>query len=412
MKVWQAAILAVALSSGTACSDLTNAPTSLDTDPPRIEAPTDGPQRSVSSGSQTPPASVPPEYQHYTWIDVDVDAGWVDAHTAYGQTIVRYGGNNATADIDLSVRDGKGALIASNHGSAQASHVFPVERSLYASTNVYVTPTCGLVAQGTGTGSVYDSFLSASQSMLTWGKKIESGTKSVPQPECAPTTCLDASATNYGGPLPCTYPPPPAPPSGGDGAPAPPSFGTPTEPVVYEPGPSTPSGHWECTIWYMGTDYEREYCTWYGDYARIAAGDATRSRSAGELAGARTTLAADLPSVFVIVSDQVPADAMAVIERRRQGPFRNVLLVPSASLRPADFVAALRALADSRAKDGETPVKDLQLTLKGSVLDQQIPRAVREYAAAFTALVARAKRADAGAYGTRQVLEIRLADRR
>jgi hypothetical protein len=63
-----------------------------------------------------------------------------------------------------------------------------------------------------------------------------------------------------------------------------------------------------------------------------------------------------------------------VIERHMQGPYKNVLLVPSSTIRPAVLVAALQALADSRGIKGETPAKDLQLTLKGGVLDPQIPQ--------------------------------------
>jgi hypothetical protein len=102
---------------------------------------------------------------------------------------------------------------------------------------------------------------------------------------------------------------------------------------------------------------------------------------------------------------------MAVIERRRQGAFRNVLLVPSSTIRPAVLVAALRALSDSRGKAGETPAKDLTLTLEGGILDQQIPAAARDYAASFTALIANARRGDAGPYGLRPILELRLGDR-
>jgi hypothetical protein len=129
-------------------------------------------------------------------------------------------------------------------------------------------------------------------------------------------------------------------------------------------------------------------------------------------ATARTQSSTDLPSVFVIVSDQVPTDAMAVVERHTQGPFKNVLLVPSSTIRPAVLVAALKALADSRGTQGETPSKDLQLTLKGGILDQQIPAAARAYAASFTALIADAKRGQAGVYGVRPILELRLADRK
>jgi hypothetical protein len=422
MKTWQSKVLVLAAVLAAGCGELASLPTEVPHEgapridvphdsTPRIEVPSDSAQHYIAIGSQQPPGDVPQEFLgHYTWLDVSVDVGWSSPTQAYGQAIVRYWASNVTASIDLSVRNDKGTIVGQNSGASQDWFLLPKRGTLYASTNVTVSGTCGHIAQAKAGGSVWDSAISSAQGLLAWGNKSENAANSAVQPTCAPTTCLDASATNYGGPLPCAYPPPPPPPSGGDGSAPPPSESP--APPTYQPAPFVPNGHWECTIWYMGTDYEREYCTWYTDYARIAAGDATRARSAIDVAAARTALAADLPSVFVIVSDQVPADAMAVIERRRQGPFKNVLLVPSASLRPAAFVAALRALADSRARDGETPTKDLQLTLKGSVLDQQIPRAARDYAAAFTALVARAKHGDAGSYGTRQILEIRLGDRR
>src|SRR6185436_13198787 len=90
------------------------------------------------------------------------------------------------------------------------------------------------------------------------------------------------------------------------------------------------------------------------------------------------------------------------------GPYKNVLLVPSSTIRPAVLVAALQALADSRGIKGETPAKDLQLTLKGGILDPQIPAVARDYASSFTAMIANAGRGDAGPYGQRPILEIRL----
>ena len=223
---------------------------------------------------------------------------------------------------------------------------------------------------------------------------------------CAPPVCLDAGATNYGGPLPCTYPVP----GGGDGSTPPPTGGT-TQPPTYQPGPYVPSGHWECVIYFMGTDYQKEYCTWYADYARVPKSSPAFSLSAGTPTTASQP-AAVLPSVFVIISDQVPSDAIAVIERHTQGPYKNVLLVPSSTIRPAVLVAALQALADSRGIKGETPAKDLQLTLKGGVLDPQIPAVARDYASSFTAMIANAGRGDAGPYGQRPILEIRLGDRK
>ncbi|MFL5620721.1 MAG: hypothetical protein ACJ79A_20260 [Gemmatimonadaceae bacterium] len=172
-----------------------------------------------------------------------------------------------------------------------------------------------------------------------------------------------------------------------------------------------PSGHWECVIYFMGTDYEKEYCTWYADYAKLPKSAPMFALGARDDAR-RTLTSADLPSVFVIVSDQVPADAMAVIERHKQGPYRNVLLVSSSTIRPAVLVAALQALSNARSEQGETPAKDLQLTLKGGILDRQIPAAARDYAASFTALIANARRGDAGPYGLQPILELRLGDRR
>ena len=351
---------------------------------------------------------MPPEYQHYTWIDVRADAGWWNANTAYGQAIVEYGANNATAEVDLTVRNAQGAVIATNKGQSQASYIFPGEHTLVASTNAVVSQTCGAIAQATANGKAWDSFFTTTQSILKWGEKGGSDSRGAPQPACAPTTCLNTSASNYGGPLPCTYPSPP--PTGGDGSAPPPSGGT-TRPPTYQPAPFVPSGHWECVIYFYGTDYQQEFCTWYPDYARVPKSSPTFSLNAGAPASSTQT-SADLPTVFVIVTDQVPADAMAVIERRRQGPYRNVLLVPTSTIRPAVLVAALQALADSRGTKGETPAKDLQLTLKGGVLDQQIPASARDYAATFTTMIANARRGDAGAYGQRQILEIRLGDRK
>src|SRR6186997_2275964 len=112
MKSWQAAVSGLAMMCGLACSEFDTVPTQAAA--PRLEVPADGPDRAISPSSQNPPSGVPEEYQHYTWIDVQVDVGW-NGSMAYGQAIVRYGANNATADIDLSVRNSQGTLIGSNH---------------------------------------------------------------------------------------------------------------------------------------------------------------------------------------------------------------------------------------------------------------------------------------------------------
>jgi hypothetical protein len=116
--------------------------------------------------------------------------------------------------------------------------------------------------------------------------------------------------------------------------------------------------------------------------------------------------------VFVIVSDQVPADAIGIIERHKTGPFKNVLLVPSSTVRPAVFVAAMQALYDSRDKDGEAPTKELSITLRGTISDQQIPSADRDYATGFTAQIASAKKGNAASYGTLPIVEFKLGPRR
>jgi hypothetical protein len=371
---------------------------------PRLEVPASD-RRIVLTGSQTPPASVPAEYRHYTWINVIADVGWLDAHTAYGQAIVQYGANNATADINLSVRNASGAVIGTNSAHASESWVFPGDRTLRQSTTVYVTPTCGSVAQATANGGAFDSWMNTSQNTLKWGDVSQGDTKSSPQAACAlPPTCQDGTATNYGAPLPCTYPPPP--PSTG-GAPMPPS-GTGYPGQYYTP-PSYSVGHWECTRWNAGTPYEVQNCVWVTGYrSRSPLALPSLTRSVAPETPVRTQSTADLPSVFVIVSDQVPPDAIGVIERHKTGPLKNVLLIPSSTIRPAVFVAAMQALYDSRDKEGDTLPKDLSLTLRGTILDQHIPLTSREYAAAFTAQIASSRKGDAGAYGTRQIIEFKL----
>lgn len=386
-----------------------------------IGAPPSAPILEIAPDGSPSPSTTPNAIIYYS-----STAAFVSGRSATIVSSVTYYGNIAISNVTYSANDFDGRVVipqttVTNRGlgenvpcmgsSWECSWTFKLQTVV----SLDLGQECGIIVTASGAHTAQWTIPAAGRLPgATWGSTYSGDSRdTADNGACAPPpTCVDATATNYGGPLPCAYPPPPPPPSGGDGSTPPPSGDTPTEPVVYEPAPFVPSGHWECTVWYMGTDYETEHCTWYDDYTRISLDDAARARGATDLASAQSRLGADLPSVFVVVSDQVPADAMAVIERHRQGPYRNVLLVSSAALRPATLVAALRALSDSRGRHGETPAKDIQLTLKGSVLDQQIPRTTRDYAAAFTALVARATRADVGSYGTRQVLEIRLADRK
>lgn len=376
-------------------------------------------RRVILSGTQTPPSNAPGEYQHYTWIQVTADVGWLDANTSYGQSIVQYGANNATADVVLTVRNASGVIIGSNTGHAAESWVFPANRTLRVSTNAYVTPTCGSVAQAAATGAAWDAWLGTTQGLVRWGDKGDSDTRSAAQAACAPppsSTCQDTKANNYGAPLPCTYQPPPPPGStGGSGPTPPPGTGYPGQ--YYVPPYSQPGviGYWQCVTYNANTPYVIQNCTWTTTgyyYDRLASRPMSLSRIAAPDAAARSQSSAYLPSVFVIVSDQVPSDAIAVIERHKTGPLKNVLLVPLKTIRPAVFVAAMQALYDSRDKDGDAPARDISITLRGSIQDQDIPSAARDYGAAFTAQVASAKKGDAAGYGDLPIVEFKLGSRK
>lgn len=384
---------------------------------PRVEAPTDQ-RRIIVTGNQTPPSNAPAEYQHYTWIQVTADVGWLDANTSYGQSIVKYGANNATADVNLTIRNASGAIIGSNTGHAAESWVFPGDHTLRVSTNAYVSPTCGSVAQALANGAAWDGWLATTQNIVKWGDKGDSDTKSAPQAACPPppsSTCQDTQASNYGAPLPCTYPSPPAPGTGGSG-PIPPS-GTGYPGQYYVPPYSQPGviGYWQCVIYNANTPYEMRTCWWTTTgyyYDKLASRPISLSRIAAPGATARSQSSADLSSVFVIVSDQVPSDAIAVIERHKTGPLKNVLLVPLKTIRPAVFVAAMQALYDSRDKDGDVVARDMSITLRGSIQDQEIPPAARDYAAAFTAQIASAMKGDAAGYGDLPIVEFKLGSRK
>ena len=228
------------------------------------------------------------------------------------------------------------------------------------------------------------------------------------------TTCNNRDATNYGGELPCTYPVP------GEGETStPPSSYEPAEPpapvypVYFEPMP----GGWNCNIWNPDADYPTEKCIW------VEYNDAKLPTTSGQLALSRTAANSEFwssasqdvntkpfASVFVIVSDSMPQDAMAVVERRTKGPYKNVILVPSSTIRPAVLAAAMRFLYDSRAKHGETPAVQRFSQLRGQILDQSVPLATRDVAVPFATLLAAAERRDMGRYGRRQVLVLRMLD--
>ena len=375
------------------------------------------PSLSLSTGEGAPSPTTTPDAIIYYSSTVP----YVNGRSAAIVSSVTYFGNIAITTVSYEAKDANGGVVIpptsqTNRGLGQHANcvgstwLCSWTFTLQTVISLDLGKDCGITVWASANHTAQWTTPSAYKiPAATWGSTFASNARvSATNGPCGPpTTCREPAATNYGGALPCTYA---SPPTGGDGS-TPPSGGGMTQPPIYEPGPFVPSGHWECVIYFMGTDYEKQYCTWYPDYARLPKSSPAFSMSAGTSPSVSQTFA-DLPTVFVIVSDQVPADAIAVIERHAQGPYRNVLLVPTSTIRPAVLVAALKALADSRGTKGETPARDLQLTLKGGILDQQIPAAARDYASRFTAMIANARRGDAGAYGQRQILEIRLGDRK
>jgi len=186
----------------------------------------------------------------------------------------------------------------------------------------------------------------------------------------------------------------------------------PIYPVYFEPMP----GAWYCNVWNPDADYPTEVCHWveFND-AKIpsVAGQTTLSRTAAAGETALSTSPGDAKSyasVFVIVSDSLPKDAMAVLERRTMGPYKNVILVPSSTIRPAVLAAAMRFLYDSRAKYGETPSVTRISQLSGTLLDQNVSSAARSNAVPFADLLAAAAPRDMGRYGRKKTLVLRLTD--
>jgi len=404
MKVWKLAVLWAPIVVA-ACSDAITIPASSPKSAGTSIISPDGPaHRSVSAGGQAPPASVPPEYQKYTSISVRADAGFI-GQTAYGQALVSYGGNNGQATVDLVARNAQGTTVGTNTSTTAESHVFPSNYSVTASTTILLTAACGITINASASGKVFDTFLSANQSMLTWGNQTGGDTKGAAQPACptAPPPTVCTATSRFGPSFDCTTP------GGGSGS-TPPSTTTPPPtyvPPYYSPKP----GQYVCIVHNQGTDYEWRECWWVeNNDTRIANGGAARPSFGAVANGASFTSGNKLPSVFVVVSDQLPVGAMAVLDRHKQGPYKNVLLVPSMNFRPAELVRAMRYLYATLAAEGETPPKEFTAQLNGTVSDSDVSPAERDYAATFTALLSKAKNGNVGTYGTRPVLEIQLGE--
>ncbi|MDB4881623.1 MAG: hypothetical protein JWL95_389 [Gemmatimonadetes bacterium] len=411
MKNWKLAVLFAPLVVA-ACSEVETVPTQAAQEPTtRIVSPPESAQHSISSGGQSPPADAPPEYQHYTSIDVRADVGFI-GQVAWGQSVVNYSGTSATANVDLVGRNSAGTVVASNSGSAQDSHIFPSDYGLTASTNMNLPAACGISAQASARGTVWDSFFASSQSFVQWGNKAGSDTKSADQPACPPTPppVCKQSISGLARLADCNSPPATPPAGGGDGSsPSTPST-PPPEPPPYYPPTYFPKPWTEvCYTIYPGTDYERELCyRSENNDARIGGRVAPLAALVGGPVAPQFDSKDKLPSVFVIVSDAVPAGTMAVVDRHPEGAYKNVILVRSSALRPAELVRAMRFLYDSRSKHGETPAKKLTSHLNGTIADSDVTDGDRVFAATFTSLLHKAKTASIGQYGSHPVLEIRM----
>lgn len=404
MKLWKLAMLSVS-PIVAACSDVATVPTrSVSAVATGITSPDGSAHRSISAGAQDPPAGVPPEYQSYTNISVRADAGFI-GQTAYGQSLVSYQGNNGSATVDLVARNGQGTTVGTNSGTVTDSHVFPSSYSITANTTILLSASCGITINASASGKVWDSFLGANQSTITWGSKADGDTKGAAQASCPTTPPPNAcpSTTRLGPSFDCTSP------SGGDGSTEP---STTTPPPVYVPPYYEPKpGQYVCIVHYEGTDYEWRECWWVeNNDARIANEGALRSIAYAPAEQPSFASGAKPASVFVIVSDQVPAGAMAVVDRHKQGPYKNVLLVPSTNFRPAELVRAMRYLYASLGAEGETPKKEFTALLKGVVNDGDVTAAERDYAATFTTMLGKAKSGHVGTYGARPFLEIQLGE--
>ena len=317
---------------------------------------------------------------------------------------VIYFGNLATTDQSYDVKDSKGLVIlptrtVTNRGEGEP---YPCIGSGIACSFTFKLTTTSDVSLGAICDRVLTGwaahraewYLGATKyvSVMIWGSAFAG----------------NAQVKAYNGA--CEPPPPPPPPpSGGDGSTEP---STTTPPPVYVPPYYEPKpGEYVCIVHYEGTDYEWRECWWVeNNDARIAHGGALRSIANAGAEQPSFASGAKPASVFVIVSDQVPAGAMAVVDRHKQGPYKNVLLVPSTNFRPAELVRAMRYLYASLDAEGETPQKEFTALLKGVVNDGDVTAAERDYAATFTTMLSKAKSGNVGAYGARPFLEIQLGE--
>ena len=368
----------------------------------RIGTGADQPRRIISTDTPSP-ATTPSAI-----IYASSTAVFVNGSSATVVSSVTYFGNLATTEQSYEVRDLQGLVISPQRTVVNRGEGEPypcIGASAFTCSFTFKLTTTSEVGLGSFCGRVITAwaghraewYMGATKyiAVQIWGTTFASDPR--------------VSANNGACAAPPPPPPPPPPTGGGDGS-TPPSTSTP--PPVYVPPYYSPKpGQYVCIVHYAGTDYEWRECWWVeNNDTRITNGAAARSSIAAVADNASFTSGNKLPSVFVVVSDQVPAGAMAVLDRHKQGPFKNVLLVPSANFRPAELVRAMRYVYASLAADGETPPKEFTAILKGSVDDTDVSAVERDYAATFTAMLSRAKSGNVGAYGSRPVLEIELGE--
>ena len=333
-----------------------------------VEGRSTGPRRSrrmvgasSSAGAQTPPSSAPAAYQHYTWIDVTADVGWLDAHTAYGTVgrSVRSQQRDGRHQSHCAQRVGCGHRL--QHGARRRVVGLPGRSHAAASARPSTSRRPAVASpRPAASGTAFDTWLSTSQNIAEVGRSRrerhqDRRASSLPSAAHLPGHAGDQLRRSAALHVPAAAALRKRPdPSLGHRLPGPELSPPYTRPAQSDTGSASSGTRTRPTRRGPAPGSRPATGTTTGDR-----GPCRSLASRHRVTPARTQSSADLPSVFVIVSDQVPSDAIAVIERHKTGPLKNVLLVPSSTIRPAVFVAAMQALYDSRDKDGDAPAKDL-----------------------------------------------------
>lgn len=184
-------VLAVAMATG--CTDTTRPEASVNEGaiaPPQTSA------HYTAYGPQTPPPGVSSEWLVATDITVEAAAGFRSEPTnpdegvignarsyAWGQSLVRYWGNEADAAVDVIGRKG-GTQVAAAHADQNDRHFFPASRSFSAITQAPVASGCGHVAQANASGRAWNRVILFPLGWFTWGEKGDTKTAYGYQDQC------------------------------------------------------------------------------------------------------------------------------------------------------------------------------------------------------------------------------------